>query len=119
MVDYCFYVGRYYGRAIPDEEWGCLETQARAQLEQYKRVYTVTSPDENAEAMAVCAMAEAMYNAQLIASGEAGSVNSASIGSVSVSYGSHGDAVDITPEGQARELFRCACLYLDIYRGVG
>ena len=56
----------------------------------------------------------------LLANGEGGPVQSASIGSVSVSYGgSAAQAVDLTPKGQARELYRCASLYLDIYRGVG
>ena len=50
------------------------------------------------------------------ANGEGGAVQSASIGSVSVSYGS-GNSVDVSAKGQSRELYRCACLYLDIYRG--
>lgn len=39
---------------------------------------------------------------------------SASIGSVSSSTGSN---VDVSPKAQAAELYRCAGLYLDIYRG--
>ena len=65
-------------------------------------------------------MAEALHGFDLIANGEAGPVQSASIGSASASYGGVGSqAVDVSPAGQARELYRCACLYLDIYRGVG
>ena len=67
--------------------------------------------------MAVCAMADAMYGFDLIANGEGG-VQSASIGSVSTSYGSQ-QAVDISPAAQSRELYKCASLYLNIYRGVG
>ena len=64
----------------------------------------------------IAAMAEALYGFDLIANGEGRAVQSASIGSVSVSYGSSNSA-DISPKSQARELYRCACLYLDIYRG--
>ena len=116
MVDYEFYMTSYRGSSIPFDCWSEHEARASAHLARYKRIYTVTAPDENVEAMAVCAMAEAMYGFELISNGEGGAVQSASIGSVSVSYGS-GNAVDISPKAQARELYRCACLYLDIYRG--
>ena len=68
--------------------------------------------------MAVCAMAEALYSFQLLLSGEAGPIQSASIGSVSVSYGS-AQGLDLSPGGRERELYRCAARYLDIYRGCG
>ncbi len=70
--------------------------------------------------MAVCAMAEALYAFELLSNGEGGPVQSCSIGSVSASYGSTtGQSLDLSPRGQARELYRTACLYLDIYRGAG
>ena len=116
MVDYGFYMNSYRGSSIPPESWLEYEARAATQLSRYKRIYTVKAPEENSEAFAVCAMAEAMHSFDLIASGEGGAVQSASIGSVSVSYGS-GNSVDISPKAQARELYRCACLYLDIYRG--
>lgn len=116
-----FYFNKYGGRTIHRlEEWHIYARRAREQLDRYKRIYTVTAPDEKSEDMAVCAMADAMYGFDLIANGEGGPVQSASIGSVSVSYGSSASgAVDISPKGRARELYRCACLYLDICRGVG
>lgn len=120
MVGYEFYECMYRGGSIALDEWAIYEARAADQLARYKRIYTVTAPDENAEGMAVCAMAEALHSFDLIANGEGGPVQSASIGSVSVSYGSTGtDAIDISAQGQAKELYRCACLYLDIYRGVG
>lgn len=120
MVGYEFYECVYQGGSIDFSEWPQLEARAADQLARYKRIYTVTAPDENAESMAVCAMAEALHNFDLIANGEGGPVQSASIGSVSTSYGSAGSqAMDVSPAGQAKELYRCACLYLDIYRGVG
>ena len=106
MVDYYFYMNTYEGVSIDLMGWPTYEARAAAQLAQYKRIYTVTAPDENAEAMAVCAMADALAYFAAAQNGT-GTVASASIGSVSVSYGSP-SAVDLSPKGQARELYRCA-----------
>lgn len=122
MACFEFYTAAYQGGSLSQEEFNCYAARAKAQLERYKRIYTVTVPEGNpdAENMAICAMAEAMYGFDLIANGEGGAVQSASIGSVSTSFGSSGAAaVDVSPKGQARELYRLASLYLDIYRGVG
>ena len=116
MVEYGFYIEDYRGSSIPIEAWTEYERRADSQLSRYKRIYTVTAPEENSEAFAVCAMADALYGFDLIANGDGGAVSSASIGSVSVSYGSEG-SVDISQKAQAKELYRCACLYLDVYRG--
>ena len=119
MVNYDFYISEYQGGSIQQEEWGIYARQAEAQLAWYKRIYTVTVPDNqpNAEKMAICALAEALHNVDLIANGEGG-LQSASIGSVSTSYGNAAAAVDMSAKGQAKELYRLASLYLDIYRGV-
>lgn len=122
MADYKFYTGTYLGGSIPESDFSRLAQRAGEQLARYKRLYTVTAPgdDPDAEDMAICAMAESMYNVELIANGEGGVVQSASIGSVSVGYGAAAtQAVDITPAGQAKALWEAACLYLEIYRGVG
>lgn len=94
-----------------------FEARAAAQLAQYKRTYTVTAPEETSEAMAVCAMADVVA---VIAAAQSGTgvVTSASIGSVSVSYANAANSVDLSPKGQEKELYRCACQYLEIYRGV-
>ena len=126
MVDYLFYLGTYRSvhalvnsGALSDQEWPEYCSRAEAQLARYKRIYTVTAPDENAEAMAVCAMADALaFFTAAQNGGNGGAVTSAAIGSVSVSYGNNG-AVDLSPKAQERELYRCARTYLDIYRGVG
>lgn len=121
-TDYEFYRSRYNGGSIPYDNWQEYSTRAEAILYRYKRIYTVTVPQEepDAEKLAVCAMAEALHSFDLIANGEGGPVQSASIGSVSTSFGASGaDAVDVSQAGQAKELYRCASLYLDIYRGVG
>ena len=117
MVEFGFYRDTYRGNSIPEKEWQLFEARAAAQLCRYKRMYTVEAPDEQAEAMAICAMADALCYFDAVQNGNSGAVTGASIGSVSVSYGG-GSAVDTSPGGQAKELYRCASLYLDIYRGV-
>ena len=122
ITDYEFYTSRYNGGSIPYDNWHEYSTRAEAILYRYKRIYIVNVPQEepDGEKLAVCAMADALRNFDLIANGEGGTVQSASIGSVSSSFGTSGaDAVDVSPAGQAKELYRCASLYLDIYRGVG
>ena len=119
MVEFSFYRDVYRGSSIPETDWALFEARAADQLARYKRIYTVTSPDENAEAMAICAMADALAYFTAAQNGAGGAVASASIGSVSVSYAGAAAAVDLSPKGQARELYRCASQYLEIYRGVG
>ena len=118
MVEYKFYAETYLGSSISDKDWSLFEARAAEQLNRYKRIYTVEAPVENAEAMAVCAMADALAYFSEAQSGT-GAVSSASIGSVSVSYGNTANVVDLSPKGQAKELYRCASQHLDIYRGVG
>lgn len=115
-----FYRYIFHGDSIQDAaEWEKYRSSAEDQMKRYKRIYTVEQPEENAEAMAICAMAEALYGFDLIVNGEGGAVQSASIGSVSIGYGSNAaGAVDLSPRGRARELYRCAQQYLNIYRGV-
>lgn len=118
MVNYGFYRDQYAGNAVTAEEWHTLAVRAQSQLDKYKRIYTVTPPEETSEAMAVCAMVDALAYF-IAAQNGTGTVASASIGSVSVSYGNAGNAVDVSPKAQERELFRCACQHLQISRGVG
>ena len=115
MVTYDFYKNTYLGSSITVEEWPALSARAQDQLNRYKRIYTVVAPGENSEAMAVCAIAEVIASIVAAQNG-AGAVTSASIGSVSVSYGGM-SSLDLSRKGQARELYDAASLYLDIYRG--
>lgn len=117
MIDHEFYLKTYGGSSLTASEWPEYCRRAEAQLAKYKRTYTVTAPDQNSEAMAVCAVADALAYFVAAQNGAVGSVSGASIGSVSISYGST-VPVDLSPKGQERELYRCACMYLDIYRGV-
>lgn len=112
MADYAFYIGTYMGGSIPLNDFTRLATRAGDQLRRYKRIYTVTAPEPCSEDKAICAMADAMFYFETAAN----TPQSSSIGSVSSSQGS---AVDISPKAQEKELYRCAKMYLDIYRGVG
>lgn len=111
MADYTFYTGTYLGGSIPEADFPRLVMRAGEQLAKYKRLYTVTAPETNSEDMATCAMADALYYFETAQN----TPQSTSIGSVSSSKGS----VDTSQATQAKELFLCASMYLDIYRGVG
>ena len=117
MADYEFYASVYMGDSIPENEFPRLAKRAGEQLSRYKRIYIVTAPNADAEDMAICAMADALAYYEAAQSGTGGPVSAASIGSVSVSYSGSANAVDTSQSAQARELYRCAKLYLDIYRG--
>ena len=118
MVDFDFYQKTYRGSSLTSSEWSVFGKRAEEQLARYKRIYTVIAPESYSEGLAVCAMADALAYFCAAQNGSGGAVSSASIGSVSVSYGG-GQVVDCSPKAQERELMRCARMYLDIYRGVG
>lgn len=118
MADYTFYTNTYLGDSIPEADFPRLAQRAGEQLARYKRLYEVTAPETDSEDMAVCAMADALFYFETAQNSAGGPVSSASIGSVSVSYsGASGGSMDLSAAGQAKELYRCASLYLDIYRG--
>lgn len=120
MTSYDFYQNTYRGGSIPPEEWPGYAARAAAQLARYKRLCRVDTSRPRSGDMAVCAMAEAFYSFDRLANGEGGPIQSASIGSVSVSYsGPAGQSLDLSPRGREKELYRCASQYLDIYRGCG
>lgn len=115
MTEYKFYRETYLGDSIPEADFPRLAKRAGEQLSKYKRVYTVNSPEEDSEELAICAIADAMYYFEVAANG--GIVTSSSIGSVSSSQ--QVQTIDISTKAQEREFYRCARLYLDIYRGCG
>jgi hypothetical protein len=103
--------------------WPVYEQRAAETLERYKRIYRVKAPEGiepfEADGMAICAMADCEYEADAVASGTAGAVASAHIGSVSVSYANMlAASVDVTPAGRARARYRAAQRFLEIYRGL-
>lgn len=117
MVTFDFYREIYGGNSVPESEFTAYARDAAAILERYKRIYTVTTTGENSEQMALCAMADALYFFSCASNGELGAA-SVSVGSVSSSR-AQGAQPDLSPAAQSRELYRCACLYLEIYRGGG
>ncbi|MEG0338309.1 MAG: hypothetical protein RR573_00160 [Oscillospiraceae bacterium] len=113
MVDYAFYAQNYFGNSIAAADFPRLSARAEAQLAHYKKMYTV-SGDINAENMAKCAMADALYYFETAANG--GITTSASVGGVSTSR-SAAALPDTSAKSIAAELYRTAAIYLDIYRG--
>ena len=105
MAGYEFYVNHYLGSAIPETGFSGVATQAQRYLDKLKRIYRVDSSGQEAESMAVCAMAEVLW------SRGNREISSASVGGVSVRYDTQKAAVN-------RELYEKASIYLDIYRGV-
>ena len=117
MVDYEFYVNHYLGSAIPEKAFSGLAAQAKEYLDNLKAVCRVASSGQEAECMALCAMAETLWRWESLSPTGSGAVTSASVGSVSVSYAT--DSGDGSPKAQAMALFRAAERYLQIYRGCG
>ena len=105
MVDYEFYVNCYLGSAIPEKAFSGVAAQAKAHLDRLKSCCRVVASGNDAENMALCAMAETLW-----ARRNEG-LASASVGSVTVHY------TDDRPS-LLRELYEKAAIYLDIYRGV-
>ena len=106
MVGYEFYVNQYLGSFIPEKAFSGMVAQAQQVLNRFQQVYRVESSGQEAESMAICAMAESLWQ------NRNKGIASANIGSVSVRYETDKSAL-------RRELYDKACIYLDIYRGVG
>ena len=98
MPSFEFYRDVYLGSLIPEAPFEGLSRRAGDHLENLKRVFRVEG-GEQAQAMAVCAMAEVLFRYR-----DRDGVRSATVGGVSVSY----------REGRSDDL---AQVYLDIYRG--
>ncbi|MBQ4601215.1 MAG: hypothetical protein IJB17_06265 [Oscillospiraceae bacterium] len=114
-MEYSFYLQEYHGSAVAQENWQELCARAQEELARLKRCYRVRGSERD-EKMAVCAMAEALDYFSLAQNG-LGGMQYASVGTVAVSGKGIYSQVDITPEAQAKELYRCALRYLQIYRG--
>ena len=106
MVKYEFYVNQYLGSTIPEKAFFGMAARAEQVLNRFKQIYRVESSGREAETMAICAMAESLWQ------NRNKGLTSANIGSVSVQYETDRKAL-------RRELYDRACIYLDIYRGVG
>ena len=124
-VAYSYYTGTYGGSAIASEDWAGYAAKAHAYLAKLDTLSKVTpygGDEAEAWSMALCAVAEqySNFDAAANAGGGAGLVDSASIGSVSVSYdATFGGAVDLTPAGREASLIDAVRTYLHVYMGVG
>lgn len=113
MVDYTYYC-QTWGGEMSREEFERAEPAAAAQLRRYKRIYSMGENDPEQERQAICAMAEAILFFEQAENGEI--TESIQLGSLQVARAS-GTVPDLTARAKSRELYRCASLYLDIYRG--
>ena len=105
MVDFSFYTDTYLGSKIPEKQFPESMARAKEALAAFRRRYTVTG-GQMEESLALCAMAEAVYDAS-----RRGGAVSATVGSVSVRYGDKESRL-------WRELLEKARIYLGFYRGV-
>ena len=112
-MDYGVYRDGYLGVSIPEAEWPGFAKRAVDYVEKLKRAYQVSGDEE----MAACAVADAMYFFVCAQNGSGGAVYYTSVGTVSMSGKGIFSQIDLSPQGQERELYRCAATYLEIYRG--
>ncbi len=108
MVAYRFYTDTYMGCQLGEKEFSPLAARAEDVLRGWERRYRVVSPGADSRSMAVCAMAEAIK-----AHSRHDGIQSATVGGVSVRYDNGSE------KSLSRALYETACVYLDIYRGVG
>ena len=106
MVTFEFYRDIYLGSAIGESKFPQLAQRAEAELARLKRCYRVEGGEE-AQAMAICAMAESLF----ACTGRSAGVQAATVGGVSVRYW------EDTDMALRRRLYQQAAVYLDIYRG--
>ena len=110
MADFAFYEGVYLGSAIPEKAFPGVAQRAAELLTRFQKIYRVTVPGEDSFNMAICAMAETLYEA----SRRRGGMTAASVGEVSVHY----EGAEASGKSLQRELYDKASIYLDICRGV-
>ncbi|MBE6771070.1 MAG: hypothetical protein E7547_02860 [Ruminococcaceae bacterium] len=111
MPGYDFYCTEFHGGSIPSEDFCAYASRAEQEIKRLERLYTVTGT-ESERKLAVCAVADVLYYFDCALSGAV--VKSVSIGSVSES----GMDIDTSTKAQKKEIYRAACLHLEIYRGV-
>ncbi|MBE6943307.1 MAG: hypothetical protein E7453_03475 [Ruminococcaceae bacterium] len=106
MLTYEFYTDSYFGSSIPEAAFPHIAARAEAALSKMKRIYRVESTGALSERMALCAMAETIYDASRRHSG----ISQVRMGEMTVSYRDS--------KALSRELVGKASMYLDLYRGV-
>ena len=107
-VDFAYYRDDYMGSRIPEKAFDALAARASEVLAVLCRNYVVMG-GEDCRKMAICSMAEGLYNAA-----RNRGVAASTAGNTSVRY----DPGTNSDRALRRELYRRAGIYLDIYRGV-
>lgn len=103
MVTYDFYQNTYLGSQLSQTVFEKTVARAEAYIAKLERTCQVTSGCPDGRALAVCAVAEELAKQE-----GRKDISSASVGDVSIRY----------RDGGQKDLYRCACLYLDVRRGV-
>ena len=111
-----FYRQNYGGASLTEEALPELLRRAEDYLSALERDYRVTGTAD-ARNMALCALAETISYFDAAQNGR-GALRYASVGTVSVSGKGIYSMLDISPEALSRELYRVACRYLTVYRGL-
>ena len=111
-----FYRQNYGGASLTEEALPELLRRAEDYLSALERDYRVTGTLD-ARNMALCALAETISYFDAAQNGR-GALRYASVGTVSVSGKGIYNQLDISPEALSRELYRVACRYLTVYRGL-
>jgi len=107
-VEFAYYRDAYMGSKIPEKAFAECAARAAEVLAVLCHHYVVVG-GEDCRKMAVCSMAEALYN-----DSRRRGVVASTAGSTSVRY----DPDAHSDRALRRELYRRAGIYLDIYRGV-
>lgn len=120
MTDYRYYVEKYLGEDIPESEFPRVMRRAQAELARMRDVYAVTprpglDPTE-ADAMAVCAIADAMY--EFDQEDAARGLTKVTVGSVSETYAAPPELCAATLALRAAHYRHEAGYYLQIGRWV-
>ena len=108
MLTYDFYVNSYMGSTIPEKLFPGLAARSADVLAQFERVYRVKDSGQVSRSMALCAMAECIYE-----DSRRRGIRSSAVGDVSVHY------TEKTAGAELRRLYDSARIYLDFCRGVG
>ena len=103
MVTYDFYENIYMGSQLSQTAFEKTVARAEDYISAMERTYEVITFGPDSRAMAVCAVAE-----QMDKQGPEAGVSAASVGKVSIHYREH----------REKALYRSACMYLDVRRGV-
>lgn len=120
MPDYTFYKEQFAGEDIPESEFPRFLKRAEIELKRMRRIYPMTPAgaytEDAAAAMALCAIADAMY--EFAQEDERRGLARVSIGSVSETYTAPPELCARTLDDRARHYRREAGYYYNIGRWV-